>query len=336
MANHPTEGYVFHTFGSTRFLQHVVASVKTLRRWDTKRPVALFAPKSHVDTLRELGLVDLFDVVDDLPAAYQSVVGFKHHLHRFMPFDRNLFVDCDVVWCRNPDPLWLQFSAFPFTATGVEKADFFFGGPKGPSVVFDYLRDRRRRTMRHFGLTYLPRVQAGVLFAQDRAITRTVCERATEFLGRRSETHFRSRLKEGRTEETCEWGLAMAMSSMGLSVVPWLQANNSPQLDFVDSLTEFDDGFHEVKCRYYTDRFVYNLRGLPNRTMREFLIRVFSSLPGRGDHMQVTPFILHFGWLRFKHVFERFAEQVWEEAVRSAQSEVETEPADSLSVAVPL
>ena len=97
---------------------------------------------------------------------------------------------------------------------------------------------------------------------------------------------------------------------------PWLQGNNSPQLDFVDSLTEFDDGFHDVKCRYYTDRFVYALRGLPNRRMRNALISFFSSLPGRGDYMQVTPFVLHFGWLRFKDVFERFAEQVWDESVR--------------------
>jgi hypothetical protein len=336
MAYNSQEGYVFHTFGSTRFLQHVVASVTTLRRWDTKRPIALYAPANHIEVLRSAGLSSLFDVIGDLPPHNQSVVGFKHNLHRFMPFDRNLYVDCDVVWCRDPGPLWKQFSAFPFTATGMEKADFFFGGPKSVGVVFDFIRDRRRRTMRHFGLTYLPRVQAGVIFAQDAEVTRGVCESATRFLDRRSETHFRSRLKEGRTEETCEWGLAMAMSSMSLSVVPWLQGKNSAQLDFVDSLTEYDDGFHDVKCKYYTDRFVYALRGLPNRLMRDVLISVFSRLPGRGDYLQVTPFILHFGWLRFKDVFERFAERVWQESVRSESVEYASDPVvEVLTEAVP-
>lgn len=321
MALQPQEGYVFHTFGSTRFLQHVVASVTTLRRWDRRRPIALYAPANHREVLRRTGLDQLFDVVEDLPVENQSVVGFKHNLHRFMPFGRNLFVDCDVIWCRDPSPLWHRFSVFPFTATGVERADFFFGGPKGIGVIFDFIRDRRRRTMRKFGLTYLPRVQAGVIFAQDADVTRDVCEAAKQFLERRRETHFRSRLNEGRTEETCEWGLAMAMSSQGLSVVPWLQGTTSPQLDFVDSLTKFDDGFHSVLCTYYTDRFVYNLRGLPNRRLRDFLIRVFSSLPGRGDYMTVTPFILHFGWLRYKNVFERFALQVWTESVREVEYE---------------
>ena len=82
----------------------VVASVTTLRRWDRDRPIALYAPAKHIDTLRQTGLLSLFAVVDVLPEENQSVVGFKHNLHKFMPFDRNLFVDCDVVWCRDPDP----------------------------------------------------------------------------------------------------------------------------------------------------------------------------------------------------------------------------------------
>lgn len=331
----PQEGYVFHTFGSTRFLRHAVASVTTLRRWDKSRPVTLFCPAHHADALARVGLAHLFDAISELPEECQSVVGFKHNLHRFMPYQKNLYVDCDVVWCRDPDPLWKQLSVFPFTATGVEKADFFFGGPKGLGVIFDYFRDRRRRTMRHFGLSYLPRVQAGVIYAQDPDVTRQVCERATGFLKRRHETHFRSRLKEGRTEETCEWGLAMAMSSLGLSIVPWLQGRNSPQLDFVDSLTEYDDGFHEVKCRYYTDRFVYNLRGLPSRWMRDLFTAVFSRLPGKGDYMRVTPFILHFGWLRYKDVFESFAGTIWEELVSREATVFRLEPvADELDVAV--
>lgn len=331
MVHQLQEGYVFHTFGSTRFLQHVVASVATLRRWDDHRPVALFAPAHHREALARSGLDSMFDVLEELPEQHQSVVGFKHNLHRFMPFARNLFVDCDMVWCRDPGPLWRQFAAYPFTATGVERSDFYFGGPKGLGVVIDYLLDRRRRTMRHFGLTYLPRVQAGVIYAQDRETTRQVCEAATGFLNRRAETHFRSRLKEGRTEETCEWGLAMAMSSLGLSIVPWLQGHRSPQLDYVEGLTEFDDGFHDIKCKYYTDRLVYFMRGFPSRRMRDLLIRAFSRLPGRGDYIIVTPFVLHFGWLRYKDVFERFAERVW---LEQAHPEYEYADGDGAAVSV--
>ena len=195
-----SEGYVYHSYGPERFVRHAVASVVTLRRYDPERPVALFCPPSHRDLLERHGLETLFQHIELLPADNSSIIGFKHHLHEFMPFDRCLFVDADLVWCSDPDPLWRQLSAYSFTATGLERADFYFGGPKGWQVIFDVLLNRRRRTMERFGLTNLPRVQAGMIFAGDRQTTRKVCEVAGEFLRRRDETHFRSRLKEGRSE----------------------------------------------------------------------------------------------------------------------------------------
>ncbi len=311
------EGYVLHTYGAAQYVQHAVASVVTLRRYDTTRPVALFCPDEHRALLERHGLDHLFQVIAPLPEAHRSIVGFKHHLYRFMPFDRCLFVDADMIWCRNPDPLWQQLAAFPFTATGLERADFFFGGPKGFGVVLDVLLDRRRRTLRRFGLTYLPRVQAGMIYAQDAALTRTVCELASEFLARRSETHFRSRLHEGRTEESCEWSLAMAMSRLNLPVFPWFAGQYSPQLDYIDDLTIHDPDFKQVICRYYTDRLVYALRGIASPFWRRLLRGFFSRLPGRGDYMEVTPFALHFGWLHQKQPFYTFVERVWAELTRT-------------------
>lgn len=308
----PVEGYVLHSYGPERYVRHAVASVVTLRRHDAERPVALFCPTSHRVVLEEYGLDTLFQHIEVLPEAHRSIVGFKHHLHRFMPFDRCLFIDADMVWCRNPDPLWLQLAAHPFTATGLERADFFFGGPKGLGVVGDYLFDRRRRTMQRFGLTSLPRVQAGMIYSRDQALAKDVCDAATSFLECRAETHFRSRLNEaGRSEESCEWSLAMAMSRLQLPVIPWLNGHMSPQLDFIEGLADYDPDFERVVVRYYVDRFVYSLRGVPNPRLRDFLIGFFSSLPGRGDHLDVTPFALHFGWLQHKQPFFRFSERTW-------------------------
>lgn len=307
----PVEGYVLHTYGPERYVRHAVASVVTLRRHDAVRPVALFCTAEQRTALERHGLDTLFAVIEELPPMHRSIVGFKHHLHRFMPFDRCLFVDADMVWCRDPDPLWTQLAAFPFTATGLERADFFFGGPKGMGVLRDIILDRRRQTMRRFGLTNLPRVQAGMIYASDEDMTRAVCEQAGEFLARRAETHFRSRLNEGRNEESCEWSLAMAMSRFRLPVFPWMQGLNSPQLDFIDGLTDYDEDFEHVRCRYYTHPFVYNLRGLAGRRLRETAIGFFARLPGLGDYQEVTPFVIHFGWLRYKQPFFDFAARVW-------------------------
>lgn len=307
----PTEGYVFHTYGSERYVRHAVASAITLRRHDTERPLALYAPPSHRTLLERYALDDLFTHIENLPPDHRSIVGFKHHLHQFKPFDRALFVDADMIWCRNPDPLWQQLQAFPFTATGLERADFFFGGPKGIGVVLDFLLQRRRRTLRRFDLTYLPRVQAGMIYAQDEACTRTVAETAASFLDQSDETHFRSRLHEGRTEESCEWSLAMAMSRLDLPIFPWLQGHNSPQLDFIEGMTEHDPDFQNVSCRYYTTPFIYNLRGLPTAWVRDALIWLTTRIPGRDDYMDVTPFALHFGWLHHKQPFYDFADRMW-------------------------
>jgi hypothetical protein len=306
-----SEGYVLHAYGPARYLHQTVASAVTIRRHDSRRPIALYASELHLDLLRSAGIDGLFEVLEILPEANRSIVGFKHYLDRFMPFDRCLFADADMVWCRDPDPLWLQLSGFGFTATGHLKADFWFGGPKGIGVVADYLLDRRRRTMRRFGLSHLPRVQAGMIYAADRALAREVCAVARGFLDRREETHFRSRLHEGRTEESCEWSLAMAMSRLDLPVFPWFQGQKSPQLDFVPGLVEHDPDFVHVTCRYYTDRRVQEMRGVASEGARKTITAFLTRMPGRGDTMQVTPFALHFGWLRHKQPYLDFAGRTW-------------------------
>lgn len=309
----PVEGYVLHTYGAERFVVHALASVRTIRRYDRRRPVALFCPPEHRVFLESHGLDDMFQVIEDLPPAHQSIVGFKHHLDRFHPFDRCLYVDADMIWCRDPDPLWRELVTRPFTATGLERADFFFGGPKGIGVAADILLNRRGRTLRRFDLTYLPRVQAGMIYSQDVEVTANVCRTARGFLANRHETHFRSRLDEGRSEESCEWSLAMAMSHLNLSTFPWMRGADSPQLDYIDGLVQHDPDFESVRVRFYTDRFVYGLRGIAHRRLRDSLIRAVSRLPGRGDFQMVTPYTLHFGWLHQKSHFYAFVERVWAE-----------------------
>jgi hypothetical protein len=313
-----TEGYVLHSYGAERYLRHAVASAATLRRHDTERPVALFCPPAHAEALRQRGFDEHFDRIEPLPEEARSITGFKHRLYRFAPFERTLFADADMVWCRDPDPLWRQLSGYDFTATGKEQAGFFFGGPKGAAVAVDYALNRRRRTLRRFGLTHLPRVQAGLIYAADHELARDVCERAAQYLDRAGETHFRSRLEEaGRSEETCEWSLAMAMSEHGLPVVPWRQGARCPQLDFVEDYTAYDRDFRRVRCRYYCDEFVDQLRGSPiPEWLRDGLIAALSRLPGRDDYLEVTPFALHFSWAHQKAPFERFADRVWEEFFR--------------------
>lgn len=314
------EGYVLHTYGPEKYLRHAVASVLTLRRHDRTRPVALYADQSQIDRLKEVGLDHLFAVLEELPEAHRSIVGFKHHLDTFRPFDRNLYVDSDIVWCRDPDPLWQRLSTFEFTATGLHKADFWFGGPKGLSILVDRLLDRRRRTMRRFGLTYLPRVQAGMIYAADEKVTQEAMSAARDFLQRRGDTHFRSRLDEGRSEESCEWSLAMAMSYLDLPVFDWFQGQDSPQLDFIEGFVEHDADFTSVRCRHYADDFVHGLRGLPMEGVRDALVRFFARFPGRGDYMWVTPFALHFGWMHHKDPFHDLADRLWERELARAGS----------------
>lgn len=309
------EGYVLNTYGDERYLRNAVASALTIRRYDSKRPIALFADEAQISCLRQTGLDDLFSKVEILPEAHRSIVGFKHHIYRFHPFDRCLFVDSDMIWCKNPDPLWRMFSGYTFTVTGTEKADFFFGGPKNAAVIADYVMNRRLRTMKRFGVTYLPRVQAGMMYSSDVETCRKVCEEARLFLEQRRDTHFRSRLNEGRNEESCEWSLALAMSRLQLPIFPWHQGQNTPQMDYIEDFIQYDQDFCQVSCKYFLDPKVNRLRGLPHRFPRDFGIWLSTWLPGRGDYMWITPFTLHFGWLPYKGVLENFANRLWEKAI---------------------
>jgi len=306
------EGYVYATYGHPRYLKHAVASVVSLRRYDEDRPVALACTEKHQNILEEHGLTDIFDYIHILPEENTSIVGFKHHLHEFMFFEKNIFLDSDIIWCKEPENLWKSFEPYPFTVTGTQISDNFFGGPKNIGILADILFRRRKRTLDHFGLTYLSRVQTGLVYAQDYSLTKKVCELAQKMLDRKDETHFRSRtLEQGRSEESCEWSMAMAMSKLDLPVYPWLQGHTSPQLDYISDLTSHDADFEYVVCKYYSDRFVYNFRGLKSTLLRKLLTYIFSLIPGKGDYLKTTPYCLHFGWYHQKQPFFEFSERTW-------------------------
>jgi len=307
------EGYIYSSYGSEKYLKHAVTSVITLRRYDSKRSVAIYCSDEHYEILKSKNLSKYFDVIGILKPVHQSIVGFKHHVHLYMPFKRAIFLDSDIVWCRNPDPLWQALSPYTYTLTGTLISDNFFGAPKHAGFLLDVLFQRRKRTLKRFGLTYLSRVQSGIIYVSDKSIAQKVSEYATDYLLKKSETHFQSRKNEkGRSLESCEWSLAMALSKLDLPVYNWLQGQNSAQLDYVDNYTFHDPDFNNVQCRFYSSKFVYNLRGLKIRWLQSALHHFCTFVPGKGDYMMVTPFCLHFGWMHQKKAFYDFADKTWD------------------------
>lgn len=306
------EGYVYISYGHPKYLEHAVASATTLRRYDTERPIALVCTENHKRLVKKHNLDSLFDFIFDLPEEHASIVGFKHNFYQHLYFEKNLFLDSDIAWCKDPDKLWMALDPYDFTVTGNLISDNFFGAPKSIGVLKDIIFLRRKRTLKRFGLTYLSRAQTGLMYASDYKLTKKACELAKEMLDRKSETHFQSRKKEqGRTEESCEWSLAMAMSKLNIPIYPWFQGHTSPQLDYINLLTEHDDEFEYVKCKYYCNDFVYSIRGLKTNWLKKLLIGFFSLIPGKGDYMMVTPYCLHFGWYHEKQPFYEFSDRVW-------------------------
>lgn len=310
------EGYIFTSYGKERYLKNAVISAKTIRRYDSKRPIALYCTPEHLQKLKEWELEDTFQLTGTLKEEHRSIVGFKHNLHFYMPFDRNMFLDSDMIWCKNPDPLWYQLRPYGYTITGQESADVFFGAPKNIGVIMDILFLRRQRTLKNFGLNHLYRVQTGIIYASDVELTEKVDNLASSYLNNKDKTHFVSRTKEkGRTLESCEWSLGMAMSKLKLFVYPWFNGYESPQLDFIDGLTSYNEDLTEVKCKYYCNPFIQSLRGIKSQPLKKWLIRIFSVLPRAQDHMWVTPYVLHFGWGHQKSYFNQFIDMQWEKIV---------------------
>lgn len=321
-SNKQNEGYVYVSYGHPKYLKHTIASVSTLRRHDKSRPIALACSAKHKEILEQKELSYLFDVIHQLPEEHASIVGFKHNIHHYLFYKKNIFLDSDIVWCKDPQNLWNNFSTFDFTITGTLVSDVYFGAPKGARVLLDILLRRRQRTLKRFGLSYLSRVQSGIMFAQDYETTKQVCLLAAEMLDRKQETHFRSRkMEQGRTMESCEWSLAMAMSKLNIPIYPWLQGHNSPQLDYIEDLTEHDDEFMYVNCMYYCDDFTYSIRGLKSVRMRRFLISILSLFSGKTDYLMTTPYCLHFGWYHQKKPFYTFAENCWHRMTNEQHSQ---------------
>jgi hypothetical protein len=311
-AGYQQEGYLYTSYGSDKYLRDAVVSATTLKRFDSKRTVALVCSRQHREQLNSAGIESPFDLMIDLHQDHQTIVGFKHNLHNYMPFSRNLYIDSDMIWCRNPDRVWHMLRPYPYTITGQDSADVFFGAHKNIRILLDIVLRRRQRTLRRFGLSHLARVQTGVMYAADPDVTREVNELAKNLLERKAETHFVSRRKEkGRNLESCEWSLGMAVSKMNLFVYPWFNGQESIQLDYIRPLTRASEDFSEVSCKYFCNPFVHSLRGVNNGVMRNMLFRLFRALPRGNDHIWVTPYILHFGWHHQKPWFDRFAEQEW-------------------------
>lgn len=312
-----SEGYVFVTYGDEKYLKNALASVTTLRRHDNRRDVALFCSPQHKKILQNYGVESEFNFIFQLPEEFQSINGFKHNLYLFLPFQKNIILDSDTIWCKNPDGLWCSLSGYKFTITGNQKADLFFGSSKGLSVLTDLLLFKRKRTLKRFNLTYLSRVQAGMIYIADDKLAETVCEEAKSFFKDQSFTHFRSRKEEsGRNDESCEWSLSMAMAKMKLQVFPWLNGYESPQIDYIDNFTIHDENFNNVSCLYYTDSFVNDLKGLKYRWLQLLLLKLLTIIPGKGDFMYVTPYCLHFGWLHQKKHLNDFSEKNWQRLIQ--------------------
>ncbi len=308
------EGYVYNTYGKEEYLRHAVASVISLRRYDQTRSVVIFCSEQHANLLNKEPLDNIFNEVFILPKENRSITGFKHNIDQFMPFEKNLFLDSDMIWCKNPHSLWQSFSPYQYTITGNQTSDNFFGGPKGLGIIKDLVFRKRNRTLKKFDLTYLSRVQSGMIYASNYELTANVCKWAKKMLQDKHLTHFRSRMEEsGRNEESCEWSLAMAMSKLQLQVYPWFYGYISPQLDFIERFTSYDKDFKNVSCLYYSNKVVYNLRGIPVRWIQELLLKSFTIFPGKGDYLYVTPYCLHFGWYHQKQPFFDFANRKWEE-----------------------
>jgi len=316
------EGYIYVTYGGIKYLKHAVSSVISLRRYDKNRDVTLFCSDDHLELLEKNGLTHIFTHLFKLPKENQSILGFKHNLHRFLPFQKNLFLDSDIIWCKNPDKLWTSFSSYRFTITGNQTADLFFGSHKGLGVIKDVLFGRRNRTLKRFGLSYLSRLQTGMIYVSDPVLAKEVSDLSKEFFNQRHRTHFRSRIEEdGRDEESCEWSMAMAMSKLNLQVYPWLYGFESPQLDFIDSFTTYDEDFNHVECLVYTHKFVYELKGLKSKKIQSLLIRLTTKIPGKGDFLHVTPYCLHFGWYHQKQPLNNFSERCWSRLVKKNSTE---------------
>ena len=307
-----SEGYIYCSYGKEKYLKSAFVSAHTVRRYDKERPIALVCSREHADLVESWGFNDFFDRIEILAEAHQSIVGFKHNLHLYMPFDYNMYLDSDMIWCRPPDSLWHGFKPFGYTITGQDSADVFYGAPKNAKIVLDLLFRRRQRTLRTFDLPHLYRVQTGIMYAADRDLTQKVNELAKNYLEQKDETHFVSRTTEtGRTLESCEWSLGMAMTKLKLYVYPWFNGYESPQLDYINGMVEHDKEFTDVTVQHYCNPFIQALRGLRSKVLRNILLSIFSLLPRSMDHMWVTPYVLHFGWKHQKEYFFKFAKQQW-------------------------
>ncbi len=310
------EGYVYASYGPEKYLKDAVISAHTLRRHDRSRPIALVCCDEHRETLESYSFDHPFDLIIRMEPDHQSIVGFKHNLHHYMPFQRNLYLDSDIIWCRDPDNVWLALKPYPYTITGQDSADVFFGSHKNIGIILDILLFRRQRTLKKFGLSYLARVQTGIIYAADPEVTRQVNQLASDLLNRKADTHFVSRKKEkGRSLESCEWSLGMAVSKMNLYVYPWFNAQESIQLDYIRPLTEANKDFSTVSCKYFCNPFIHSLRGIKSSTIRKLLFGVFRILPRSNDHIWVTPYVLHFGWKHQKQWFDAFAAREWEKLI---------------------
>jgi len=306
------QGYIFSSYGKIKYLRDVIVTVMSIRRYDLTRGVALYCSEEHIEFLRENNLEYVFDYIEILAPEFRSITGFKHNTHLFMPFAENLYLDSDMIFCKDPDMMWNQLSVYPYTATGIESADVFFGTHKGIRVLSDIIFRKRQKTLKKFGLTHLYRIQSGIIFANNYDVAKQVNELAKDYASRMSETHFISRKNEkGRTLESCEWSLGMAMSKLKLFVYPWFNGYQSLQLDYISGYTKHDTEFNEVECLYYCNPFIYSFRGIQKKWIRKTLIKVFGLLPRGKDHFWVTPHILHFGWKHEKKIFEAYAKRKW-------------------------
>ena len=172
-----TTGVMTMAYGRPEYIRMAKGLARSLRLQSPRDPIAIVTDRN------ESSLNRWFDAVIPLRTEYGGGLAQKLHLDRYIPFDRTLFIDSDVLVYGSLQPIWDKFEAgcgigiFGFDMKpgeahyAIEDMDSFMRGLGLPRMV-----------MTNTGIVYL---EAGAVAERVLATARGIAQTASELGVRR-------------------------------------------------------------------------------------------------------------------------------------------------------
>ncbi len=206
-----SEGFITIAYGAKEYIRMARAMALSYRRFNSSRPFAVVTDEGNIKNLSPY-----FDIVIPLKSEYGKGVVQKLHMDLYAPFEKNVFIDSDCLFYKDPELVWQSYNQGDFTMRGWRYLTGYTEYEQKDPYLF---LDDVAATLRKRNLTRFPHFNSGVMGFRKNS---PVFGLSREIYKNAADLGFKKFKNAPLADEPV---FALAMEEAGVELYPWDHVN---------------------------------------------------------------------------------------------------------------